>query len=427
MKIKKIIIIISSVLILIVSSGFLIFFGGNNNVFHRGAKDPTASASAVAAGSFQDSAKDYTYIPPTPEYDDNKTNNGEETMEDQPFVTPFVPATVIDLDPASITVFVNKEYALPGDYIPTDLEVPDVPFDISYYDDRKLLRQVAARALEDLFSGASQLGYTLYGVSGYRSYERQYKIFTNNIVTKGKAHTIKYSAVPGTSEHQTGLSIDVSIKSINYKLSAEFGKTDEGKWLEEHAHEYGYIIRYPKGKADITGYAYEPWHIRYVGKDLATYIYENSLTLDEYYHYTPSPDFNFDLKYTALINYQPPKKPTPTENPEETPDVGDAPEHTQSDDANPTKPPKSTTAPTKPPVKEDPGEELPTNDGTVTDDPSDTDGQDQPEDATQAPLPEDPTPTPQSGQNAGDTDPGVPTASPSITPESTPEITPPAL
>ena len=104
---------------------------------------------------------------------------------------------------------------------------------------------------------------------------------------KGADYTNRYSAKPGYSEHQTGLSIDVSASSIGNRLSESFGSTDEGIWLAAHAHEYGFIIRYPKDKASITGYAYEPWHIRYVGIELATYLYENNLTLEEYYNYTP--------------------------------------------------------------------------------------------------------------------------------------------
>lgn len=245
-----------------------------------------------------------TYTPPTSEVGESDLDYIDSKDENQE--TPFVPATEIDTDLNSITVFVNKEYALPEDYVPENMVVPNVLFNLNYYDERKLMRPEAAAALEELFAAAKAEGYTLYGVSAYRSYDRQRKIFLNNIVKKGKNHTLKYSAVPGTSEHQTGLAIDVSTKALGFKLIDAFADTPEGIWLSKNAHRFGYIIRYPLDKLEITGYAYEPWHIRYVGKDLANYLYNNDLTLDEYYHYTPSEGFDFEAKYASLINYRPP-------------------------------------------------------------------------------------------------------------------------
>lgn len=197
----------------------------------------------------------------------------------------------LDTDPESITVFVNKEYSLPADYVPSDLTVPNVPFNFDYTDEKKMLRKEAAFALEDLIQAASDDGLSIYGVSGYRSYKRQEQIYNKNIATKGALYTNRYSAKPGFSEHQTGLSIDVSAKSVAFRLDESFASTPEGKWLENHAYEYGFIIRYPKDKSDITGYSYEPWHIRYVGKELAEYLYTNKLTLEEFYNYTPSISF----------------------------------------------------------------------------------------------------------------------------------------
>ena len=88
--------------------------------------------------------------------------------------------------------------------------------------------------------------------------------------------------MPGSSEHQTGLTIDVSAQSVSYRLDQSFGDTKEGKWLAKHCHEYGFIIRYPEGKTHITGYDYEPWHLRYVGVDTAKEITGSGLTLEEY-------------------------------------------------------------------------------------------------------------------------------------------------
>ncbi len=293
--------------------------------------DPgTASAMTVPTDDIlhnnqeEENSGNYTYIPPVFEYDDNKSNEDVSDMDENiPTTTPWTPATEMDLEPSSLTVFVNKEYALPEDYVPENLVIPNVLFDLAGYDERKLLRKDAAAALEQLFAAAQADGYTLYGVSGYRSYTRQTSIFKNNIVKKGKKHTLKYSAVPGTSEHQTGLAIDVSTKQMKFRLVTTFANSPEGKWLAENAHFFGYIIRYPKNRTDVTGYAYEPWHIRYVGKDLANYLYTNNMTLEDYYHYTPSKDFDFEKKYAELINYVPPVTPTPTPEMTPTPVPGD--------------------------------------------------------------------------------------------------------
>lgn len=209
----------------------------------------------------------------------------------------------LDRDPESITVLVNKELSLPDDYVPKDLVVPNTKFSITYYDEKKLMRKEAAEALEELFIAAEQEGYTLYGISAYRSYKRQYDIFTNNIKKKGFDHTLKYSAKPGYSEHQTGLAIDVSVKSIKNLLDSSFSNTPEGMWLDNNAHLYGYIIRYPENKTSITGYSYEPWHIRYVGVSLATYLYDNDLVLEEYYSFEPNIDFKNEIRYDNLMDF----------------------------------------------------------------------------------------------------------------------------
>lgn len=192
----------------------------------------------------------------------------------------------VDTDPDSYGVLVNQEYLLPEDYVPEDLTVPNVRFSFYGTYEKSYMREVAARALEKLFVGAEKKGYFLKGVSAYRSYERQRQIYQKNLATKGRKHTKQFSAKPGSSEHQTGLTIDVSCSSVGCALEETFAETEEGQWLAKNCHKYGFIIRYPKEKSDITGYSYEPWHIRYVGKNLAKYIYKNNLTLEEYYQIT---------------------------------------------------------------------------------------------------------------------------------------------
>lgn len=201
-------------------------------------------------------------------------------------------------------VLINKDYPLPADYAPDDLVVPDILFSINYYSDKKLMRQNAAWALEEMFAASEGCGLSLTAISGYRSYERQNQIYQQNLVTAGEEHTGLYSAKPGYSEHQSGLSIDVSAPSADYHLEEDFAETPEGKWLDENCWKYGFIIRYPKGKSEITGYAYEPWHIRFVGKKLASYLYKNGITLEEYYGYVPSAGTKDSEEYGNSIDVE---------------------------------------------------------------------------------------------------------------------------
>ena len=175
-------------------------------------------------------------------------------------------------DPSSLTVCVNRKSTLSSDYNPTDLVLPDVRAVNS--SNRLYMRKEAASALEELFKAAEDENYYLYAVSGYRSYSYQKSIYNPYS---------GYSAPAGASEHQLGLAMDITLAKYNGTLSVDFGNTKEGKWVKENAHKYGFIIRYLQGKEDITGYNYEPWHLRYLGVDLATELYEKNITLEEYY------------------------------------------------------------------------------------------------------------------------------------------------
>ncbi|SEB09013.1 D-alanyl-D-alanine carboxypeptidase [Thalassobacillus cyri] len=190
-------------------------------------------------------------------------------------------------EPHAITVVVNKNRKLPEGFEPKNLTVPEVPFPFDEFHQKKQLRLEAAEALEELFRGAKQDGVELVAASGYRSYERQKQIYQNNVSQNGKEHANQFSAKPGTSEHQTGLAMDVTSAAAAFKLEQSFIETKEGKWLEDNAHEYGFIIRYPEGKSDITGYAYEPWHLRYVGIETATEIHQEQETLEEFFGLYP--------------------------------------------------------------------------------------------------------------------------------------------
>ncbi|RFU63872.1 M15 family metallopeptidase [Peribacillus glennii] len=184
--------------------------------------------------------------------------------------------------PHDIPVLVNKDFILPANYQPTDLIYPDVPFLFEEKIEKRMLRREAAHALEMLFQAARNDGLYLAGVSAYRSHATQKKIYQNNIERDGVKLAATYSASPGTSEHQTGLAIDVSGSSGTCATVDCFGGTKEAEWLANHAHEHGFIIRYPKGKQHVTGYKYEPWHLRYVGTEIAQELFSNGITLEEF-------------------------------------------------------------------------------------------------------------------------------------------------
>ncbi|ETI68579.1 M15 family metallopeptidase [Neobacillus vireti] len=190
-------------------------------------------------------------------------------------------------NPEIIPVLVNKLNKLPDHYKPTDLIYPDIPFTFKEKIEKRKMRAAAAAAIEKLFAGANQEGVKLLGVSAYRSHEVQTSLFNHYVKSDGYEAAKRYSAVPGTSEHETGLAIDVT--GGDGKCAAEecFEGTEAASWLENHAAEYGFIIRYPKGRDAITGYQYEPWHLRYVGKAIAQEIMSRGITLEEYNNATP--------------------------------------------------------------------------------------------------------------------------------------------
>jgi zinc D-Ala-D-Ala carboxypeptidase len=184
-------------------------------------------------------------------------------------------------------VLVNKQYSLPEDYKPADLIYPKVDFIFQDKIEKRMMREEAGKALEVMFQAAEKENMHFAGVSAYRSHQRQIAVFNNYVAKDGEEKAKTYSAMPGTSEHETGLAIDVTTHDGACAAQDCFGDTKEAAWLAEHAHEYGFIIRYPEGKENITGYKYEPWHIRYVGVDAATEIFEAKITLEEYYNAVP--------------------------------------------------------------------------------------------------------------------------------------------
>lgn len=173
-------------------------------------------------------------------------------------------------------ILVNKYNYLTEDYIPENLE----PIDIAYARSGMQLVSEARSAFETLSEDAKKEEMNIIAMSSYRSYGYQVNLYDNYVATDGKEAADTYSARAGYSEHQTGLAVDVYNKVLPY---TSFEETEEFNWMQENAYKYGFILRFPKDKVNITGYQYESWHYRYVGKEAAKYIHNHDLTLEEYY------------------------------------------------------------------------------------------------------------------------------------------------
>lgn len=174
-------------------------------------------------------------------------------------------------------ILVNKENPLDSDYKPSNLVKPNIPFADNANEEERYMKSESSMAIEELFRSAEQEGIKLLGMSAYRSYDSQKNIYYNRIRSVGKKEADRYVAKPGKSEHQTGFAIDITNEDRWFVKS-----TEEAQWLAKNAHNYGFILRYPENKEDITGVAYEPWHIRYVGKETAKKIYEEQITFEEF-------------------------------------------------------------------------------------------------------------------------------------------------
>lgn len=188
-------------------------------------------------------------------------------------------------DPSSIWVVVNKQHPLnPKTYAP-DLVVPNITLRSNITGDERQVSKQMAPALESMAAGAKADGLTLTLESGYRSYNFQVNLYNSYVHSMGQATADTQSARPGYSEHQTGLASDLGgTTTPNCNVEQCFGGTPEGKWLAAHAYEYGFVIRYTTAKQDVTGYENEPWHVRYVGKDLAGEMHRTGIqTLEEFF------------------------------------------------------------------------------------------------------------------------------------------------
>lgn len=235
---------------------------------------------AGGAATFAFTSKDTPSLDKPTRKNTPSTKDKQSQENNQP--APFDKTALSIDDPNSIWVVSNKSRPLqPKNYVPSDLVKVS---------GGQQMRAEAAQGLQKLIDGAKTQGLNIKPLSGYRSYDRQVRVYSNEVARYGQVTADTQSARPGTSEHQTGLSIDVGGGGCG--IEDCFGTTREGKWLAQNAYQFGFIIRYPQTKQSVTGYRYEPWHIRYIGEKLATEMHtQNILTLEEFFSLPAAPGY----------------------------------------------------------------------------------------------------------------------------------------
>jgi D-alanyl-D-alanine carboxypeptidase len=224
---------------------------------------------------------------PVPE----QTGGGASTSA--PTETPSTGAGNVDADiddPASLAVVVNKTRPLdPDDYAASDLVTVPVP-----HTNPPMLRKEASAAIVDMFADyTDETGLEMQSISAYRSYSAQVRVYNNWVASLGQEGADLTSARPGFSEHQTGLAMDIDAKpSSGCALDQCFADTPQGIWLAKNAWKYGFVLRYPEGLTDVTGYEFEPWHYRYIGIDLAKQYHDSgATTLEGFFGLPDAPDY----------------------------------------------------------------------------------------------------------------------------------------
>lgn len=210
----------------------------------------------------------------------NYINKHEKSIKDSIILVntnidlPFYSLINTVSNPYSSKVLINKYHKLPMSYKPSLVAVNN-KFTTKEW---SLIKDASAN-FEKMANDALKLNLGILVSSAYRTYEQQLNLYNNYVKNSGQTAADTFSARPRHSEHETGLAIDVKSDDTTY---TRFGSTSEYNWLKDNAHKYGFIVRYPENKTYITGYKFEPWHIRYVGIAVATIIYKNKLTLEEY-------------------------------------------------------------------------------------------------------------------------------------------------
>ena len=280
---KKVIIILSSIIVLIFIILMIFLFNVNDESIDNLEEKPEyEDINTTEKEKNEFSSYSYYKEENLERYRNYKANNSSLDNSDivtrvnlnldKEIYTDTVQATNLNTN----YVLVNKFNYLGSDYIPNNLEL----LDNSYAKSGIYLVKEAKEMLEKLIAAAKEDGLNIRVTSAYRSYSYQVNLYNNYVKTDGEKLADTYSARPGYSEHQTGLVVDVTRSFDNFN---NFENTEEYKWMLEHASDYGFILRYPKDKEEITTYTFEAWHYRYVGVDLAKKIKESNLTFDEYY------------------------------------------------------------------------------------------------------------------------------------------------
>ena len=280
---KKVIIILSSIIVLIFIILMIFLFNVNDESIDNLEEKPEyEDINTTEKEKNEFSSYSYYKEENLERYRNYKANNSSLDNSDivtrvnlnldKEIYTDTVQATNLNTN----YVLVNKFNYLGSDYIPNNLEL----LDNSYAKSGIYLVKEAKEMLEKLIAAAKEDGLNIRVTSAYRSYSYQVNLYNNYVKTDGEKLADTCSARPGYSEHQTGLVVDVTRSFDNFN---NFENTEEYKWMLEHASDYGFILRYPKDKEEITTYTFEAWHYRYVGVDLAKKIKESNLTFDEYY------------------------------------------------------------------------------------------------------------------------------------------------
>lgn len=235
-----------------------------------------------------------------PDYHQNTQNTskkspGDSSTSKQSVKQPSFDKNQYSLsDPTSLWVVVNKQRPLsPKTYLPANLVVPNIPLRSNITSDEKYVRSDTAAALEQLSTAAKTDGLTINLQSGYRSYNFQVALYNRYVSEQGQSVADTQSARPGFSEHQTGLAADVGgTTTPSCNVEQCFAGTPEGKWIAAHAYEYGFVVRYPLDKDSVTGYEYEPWHLRYVGKELASEMHRQNIdTIETFFSLPAAPSY----------------------------------------------------------------------------------------------------------------------------------------
>lgn len=247
-----------AVIIVIFSVIFLVFFtskdknkeSSSSSTSSDTSKISSQTSSEASSSSSSKSSSKASSTSKTSSTSSKSSSSAVSTSTEKPF---YVDGVLV----------VNKKYAVPKNYF-------------------KAVNPDARTAFYKMQADAKTQSITLKVFSGFRTYEFQQTLYNNYVKADGKAAADTYSARPGHSEHETGLAFDISGADDSYQIKTEFGITTEGKWLAANSSKYGFIIRYPKGKEAVTGYQYEPWHLRYVGVTLADKIYKSGKCLEEY-------------------------------------------------------------------------------------------------------------------------------------------------